>query len=115
MNRKNFIIALAMSAAVLQANAVLGAQEEEKGAESVTLSSRQGSVVFPHGRHQKIFVDCRPCHELFQKTPQVIAKMQAEGKLEKKAVMDMCKKCHEARLAKGEKAGPTACKDCHKE
>ena len=114
MKGKMFVVALAVSAVVLQTNAVCGAQEEEKGAESVILYSPQGSVVFPHGRHQKMFVDCRPCHQMFPKSPQVIAKMQTEGKLKKKEVMNMCKECHEARLAKGESAGPTACKDCHK-
>ena len=112
MNGRIFLIGLVMSAVVLQTNAVRGAQEE-KGAESAILFSKQGSVVFPHGRHQKLFVDCRPCHELFPKSPQVISKMQAEGKLKKKEVMNMCKRCHEARVTKGESAGPTACKDCH--
>ena len=112
MNGRIFFIGLAMSAVVCHSDAVFGAQEE-KGAASVTLEAEQGRVVFPHGRHQKVFVDCRPCHELFPKEAQVIGKMQAEGKLKKKEVMDMCKNCHAARVAKGESAGPTACKDCH--
>lgn len=112
MKAKKIVIGLGLSALILPAHAVLGAPEE-KGAASVSIKSIQGSVAFPHGRHQKIFVDCRPCHELFPKTPNVIAKMMGEGTLKKKEVMDMCKKCHEVRAAKGEKAGPTACKDCH--
>lgn len=112
MNVRIFCIGLAMSAVALQINTGLGGQEE-KGAESVTLNAKEGSVVFPHGRHQKIFVDCQPCHGLFPKEPQVIGKMKVEGKLKGKEVMDMCKKCHEARHAKQEKAGPTECKECH--
>jgi cytochrome c2 len=40
--------------------------------------------------------------------------MMAEGKMHKQDVMEMCKKCHTDLAGKGQKAGPTACKDCHK-
>ncbi len=112
MNVRIFAIGLAMSAVLLQTNAALGAQDE-KGAESVVLSAKPGNVVFPHGRHQKNYIDCRPCHELFPKEVQVISRMKAEGKFKEKEVMNMCKKCHADLVAKQEKAGPTACKGCH--
>lgn len=113
MKLTTLLIGLGISAVVLPANSVLGAQEEQ-GAQSVVLSaSAQGSVDFPHGRHQKVFVDCKPCHELFPKEAKGIEKMKAEGKLQAKEVMTMCKNCHQKLAAKGEKAGPTACKDCH--
>jgi len=113
MKARILLIGLGMSALLLQSDAVLAAQGE-KGAESITLDTMQGNVAFPHGKHQKIFVDCKPCHDMFPKTSHVIRKMIGEGSLKKKEIMDMCKKCHEVRQGTGEKAGPTACKDCHK-
>jgi hypothetical protein len=73
-----------------------------------------GMVTFPHGRHQGVFVNCKPCHELFPKEPQIIEKMKEEGKLQKKAVMNMCKNCHKDLAEKDQKRGPTSCKGCHK-
>ena len=87
---------------------------EDKGAESIAMNGgSRGSVAFPHGRHQGVFVDCMPCHEIFPKESQVIDKMKAEGKLKKKEVMNMCKKCHKDLSKKGQKTGPVVCKDCH--
>ena len=89
--------------------------EENKGAASIVLNGgSMGSITFPHGLHQHVFVDCKPCHELFAKEPKVIENMKAEGKLRKQEVMNMCKGCHKDMRAKGEKTGPTACTDCHK-
>jgi hypothetical protein len=89
--------------------------EENKGAASIVMNGgSMGSITFPHGLHQNVFVDCKPCHELFGKEPKVIDKMKAEGKLKKQQVMNMCKNCHKDLAAKGEKGGPTACTDCHK-
>lgn len=88
---------------------------DDKGAESIMLDGgSRGSVTFPHGRHQGIFVDCKPCHELFPKESHVVERMKAEGKLQKKDVMNMCKGCHNDLAKKGQKTGPVACKDCHK-
>ena len=85
------------------------------GAESMVLDGgRQGEVAFPHGRHQVILVDCMPCHGLFPKEAQVLDKMKTEGKLKKKDAMNMCKKCHKDLAKKGQAAGPTTCKGCHK-
>ncbi|MBA3016366.1 MAG: cytochrome c family protein [Proteobacteria bacterium] len=87
---------------------------DEKGKETITLKGGiEGSITFPHGRHQSMFVDCKPCHDVFPKEAHVLDKMMAEGKMQKKVVMDMCKKCHADLAAKGQKAGPTACKGCH--
>ena len=112
MKTRILFIGLGMSALLLPSNSVLAVQEE-KGAETITIDAVHGKITFPHGRHQNIFVDCQPCHNLFPKTPHIIAKMMGEGTLKKKEVMGMCNKCHEVRLGKGEKTGPTACKDCH--
>ena len=85
------------------------------GAESMVLDGgRQGEVSFPHGRHQAILVDCMPCHGLFPKEAQVLDKMKTEGKLKKKDAMNMCKKCHKDLAKKGQAAGPTTCRGCHK-
>lgn len=88
---------------------------DDKGMEAIALKGgSMGSITFPHGRHQAMFVDCKPCHEFFPKESQVVDKMMAEGKMHKKDVMNMCKKCHTDLAGKGQKAGPVACKDCHK-
>jgi hypothetical protein len=88
---------------------------EDSGAESIVLKGgRQGSVTFPHGRHQAQFVDCMPCHELFPKKSPIIDQMKTEGTLQKKVVMNMCKKCHKSLVKEGRKAGPTTCRGCHK-
>lgn len=88
---------------------------DDKGRETIVLKGGgMGSITFPHGRHLATFVDCKPCHELFPKESQVVDRMMAEGKMHKQDVMNMCKKCHTDLAEKGQKAGPTACKDCHK-
>ncbi|MBA3002818.1 MAG: cytochrome c3 family protein [Desulfurivibrio sp.] len=88
---------------------------DNKGAESIVLNGGSlGSVTFTHGIHQGMFADCKPCHELFPKESQVVDKMKAEGKLQRRDVMNMCKKCHKDLADKGKKTGPTNCKDCHK-
>ena len=114
MKKNRFLAAMLIGVFLLAAAGNVLA-EENKGAESIVLNGGSiGSVTFPHGLHQGVFVDCKPCHELFGKEANVIDKMKAEGKLQKKQVMDMCKNCHKELAAKGEKAGPTGCKDCHK-
>jgi hypothetical protein len=88
---------------------------DDMGAKSMSLlGGSQGQVTFPHGLHQSILVDCMPCHGLFPKEARGLDKMKGEGKLEKKAVMNMCKKCHKDLDLKGQKTGPTTCKGCHK-
>ena len=91
-----------------------GMAGDDKVRETIVLKGgSMGSITFPHGRHLAMFVDCKPCHELFPKESQVVNRMMDEGKMQKKAVMNMCKKCHTDLAEKGQKAGPTACKDCH--
>lgn len=85
-----------------------------EGAESIVLKGgNMGFVTFPHGRHQNMFTDCQPCHELFPKEPNVTDKMMTAGKLKRKDVMNMCKKCHTDLAQQGQLAGPTNCKGCH--
>jgi hypothetical protein len=85
------------------------------GAESIILEGgKRGNILFPHGIHQGVTVDCLPCHSIFSKEPKIIVKMKSDGKLKKKVVMNMCKGCHRELAGKGEKAGPTSCRGCHK-
>ena len=87
----------------------------DNGAESIILNGgTMGSITFPHGRHQAVVVDCMACHELFPQESHVIDKLKSEGKIKKQTVMNMCKKCHKDMADKGQKSGPTLCKDCHK-
>lgn len=112
MKARTLLNAMIIGGLLLSAgNGIAG---DDKGAESIVLDGgSRGSVNFPHGRHLGIFVDCKPCHELFPKETQVVEKMKAEGKLQKKDVMNMCKQCHKDLAEKGEKTGPVSCKDCH--
>ncbi|HSH68354.1 MAG TPA: cytochrome c3 family protein [Deferrisomatales bacterium] len=88
---------------------------DAKGAESIALDGgSRGSVIFPHGRHQGVLVDCKPCHDLFPREAQAVGSMKAAGKLQVKEVMNMCKNCHKDMAQKGLQTGPVACGDCHK-
>lgn len=89
--------------------------EEPKGSESITLQGgSMGSITFPHHIHQAIFIDCKPCHDLFPQESKIVERLKTEGKLKKKEVMDMCRACHKDLAGKGQKTGPIACMDCHK-
>ncbi len=89
---------------------------KNKGAEQIPLAGgTQGVVTFPHYRHQNALGDCMVCHKLFPQTKGSIAKAQAEGKLEKKQVMNtLCIQCHRDLRDAGKKAGPVICAKCHK-
>ena len=113
MKPRNLVIILALIAVVIPVSAVIGSEEEP--ADSMVLEGGGlGNITFPHGLHQGINVDCRPCHEMFSKKAQSIDTMKGDGTLKKKDVMNMCKGCHEELTAKGEKAGPVKCNGCHK-
>jgi len=88
---------------------------QENGAETIELQGGpMGNVTFPHRLHQEKLKDCEACHKLFPKEAGAIQKLIADGTLKKKEVMNDCEKCHKERKAKGEAAGPTICKGCHK-
>lgn len=112
MKSATLLKSMLIGVSLLSAGQVLAG--ENQGAASIVLDGgSRGSVTFPHGRHQNVFVDCMPCHGLFAKESHVIDKMKEEGRLQKKEVMDMCKNCHKDLAARGEKAGPTSCSACH--
>jgi hypothetical protein len=90
------------------------AASDDTGPESMSLfGGKRGDVTFPHAKHQEFLTDCMPCHDIFPKESQIIEKMKADGKLKKKVVMNMCKKCHKDLSKKGQEAGPTSCKGCN--
>ncbi|MBN1843088.1 MAG: hypothetical protein JW883_12525 [Deltaproteobacteria bacterium] len=57
---------------------------------------------FSHAKHQRISGNCNLCHLLFPQSPGAVEKMKAVGKLDRKGVMEQCKKCHKERSQKGE-------------
>lgn len=88
---------------------------ENKGAKEISLfGGKSGNVLFPHHRHQEVIGDCKPCHDLFPQQAGIIRQLKAEGKLEKKHIMNkLCTKCHKQKKKAGEKSGPVTCKSCH--
>ena len=113
MKPKKLVLISALIAALIPVSVVIGSEEEP--AESIVLQGgSRGNVTFPHGRHQGIDVDCRPCHEMFAKKAQIIDTMKGDETLKKKDVMNMCKNCHKDLTAQGQKAGPVKCSGCHK-
>lgn len=89
---------------------------ENKGADMMSLSGgKQGSVPFPHHKHQDNLKDCQACHAVFPQEKGAIDKMKAEGNLKPKAVMNkQCIKCHRAEKKSGNPSGPLTCTTCHK-
>ena len=88
---------------------------QEKGAEKMDLEGgSRGMVPFPHHVHQNALKDCNLCHAVFGQEAGVIEKMKAEGKLEKKQVMNkLCTKCHKEGKKAQAKTGPVTCNQCH--
>jgi mono/diheme cytochrome c family protein len=85
------------------------------GAEQIPLAGgNQGTVPFPHRRHQLALNDCMICHTLFAQAPGSIAKAKTEGKLAPKQIMNThCIQCHRDRKQAGQPSGPIACAKCH--
>lgn len=91
------------------------AQEQNKGSKDIDLSGgTKGNIPFPHFKHQEVLKDCNICHKDFPQTAGSIEKLKAEGKLEKKQIMNKhCVKCHKEKENAGEKTGPVSCSKCH--
>lgn len=91
-----------------------GVHGEEMGAGTLTLKApKRGDVEFAHLLHQEILTDCMVCHERFPKAPGSIDKLKVDGSLKNREVMTICRNCHRAKKAAGEKAGPITCSACH--
>ena len=94
--------------------AAICAAEQNRGSAEITIDSgRTGNVSFPHHTHQDTIGDCNTCHRLFPQIPHAIGDSKAAGKLNKKQVMKMCRKCHRTMAKEGKKTGPTKCSGCH--
>ncbi len=95
--------------------ALSGAPVENKGAAEIAIpGGTRGSVPFPHHRHQDKLVDCDICHSVFPQKAGIIEALKAQGKLQKKQVMNkQCIKCHKQKKQEGINAGPTTCAKCH--
>jgi hypothetical protein len=66
----------------------------------ISLPASQGTVSFPHKKHQDLLKDCSKCHE------------KGPGKIEgfgKEWAHAKCKGCHQDM-----NQGPTTCSGCHK-
>ena len=88
---------------------------ENKGAAEIDLpGGKRGPVPFPHHRHQDTLGDCEICHSVFPQKAGIIEELKAQGKLQKKHVMNkLCTKCHRQKKREGLKTGPTTCAKCH--
>lgn len=91
------------------------AQEQNKGADKMELfGGDKGNVPFPHHKHQEVLKDCNICHADFPQAAGSIEKLKAEGKLQKKQIMNkQCTACHKDKQKAGEKTGPLTCTQCH--
>ena len=88
---------------------------QNQGSKDIKLNGGyKGIVNFPHYLHQDVINNCDVCHAVFPKTTGAIKKLEADGKLGKKQVMNKtCIKCHKGKKKEGKKTGPTKCSQCH--
>jgi len=94
--------------------AAIGFAEQKRGASNIMIEAGGfRDVVFPHQAHQEVIEECNACHDLFPKSPRAIADLKSAGTLEKKQVMDQCRKCHREMKEAGAKTGPLQCGGCH--
>lgn len=95
--------------------ALSDAPAENKGAAEIKLpGGTRGVVPFPHHLHQDKLGDCEICHSVFPQKAGIIEALKAQGKLEKKYVMNkQCTQCHRQKKREGTKTGPTTCAKCH--
>ena len=106
-------VVLALTGCILVAGFSLAM--ENMGADQIELNGgTRGQVPFPHHQHQNVLVDCNVCHGVFPQEKGAIDRLKAEGKLQKKEVMNkLCTSCHKEKKKAGEKTGPVTCKQCH--
>ena len=119
--------AVATAALLLTLTAVTGSLAESgdgepaavpanTGAEQITINAgSKPGVPFPHRKHQSLeSVTCKTCHDLFPQEPGSIARLKAEGTLQRMQVMKgLCISCHKEIAKTGKPSGPTSCKVCH--
>jgi hypothetical protein len=110
------IVVLVFVTAIIAFSAIAATTaSQNKGAANMNLNGgKRGNVAFPHHQHQEKLGDCNICHSIFPQKAGSIAELQADGKLQKKYVMNkLCTKCHKELKKAGKKSGPTTCTKCH--
>jgi hypothetical protein len=109
------LLCMAMLMLAAGSPAKSGVATKNKGAAEIKLpGGTKGLVLFPHHRHQDKLGDCEICHSVFPQKAGIIKELKAQGKLEKKQVMNkLCIKCHRQKKREGIKTGPTTCAKCH--
>ncbi len=100
--------------AVCVCTAVVASETGKGAADMMLTGGSQGSVPFPHHRHQSVISDCQTCHVDFPQKAGIIEEMKAGGTLKKKQIMNRhCVKCHKENKDAGRKTGPLTCTQCH--
>jgi len=115
MKVKLIVVLISIAAIVVGSSVAFSDNDQNKGAESFEIDGgTRGKVRFPHHRHQENLGDCTICHSVFPQKPGSIKELKAQGKLQKKYVMNkLCTKCHKDTKKAGLKTGPTTCSKCH--
>jgi hypothetical protein len=115
MKIKLGVVLISIAAIVIGSSVAFSDNDQNKGANSIEIDGGgKGSVPFPHRQHQERLVDCKICHSVFPQKPGSIEELKAQGKLQKKYVMNkLCTKCHRETKKPGLKTGPTTCSKCH--
>lgn len=109
------IVLISIAVIVIGSLAAFSDEEQNKGPVNIEIDGgTRGKVPFPHRRHQENLEDCKICHSIFPQKPGSIEDLKAQGKLEKKYVMNkLCTKCHKEMKIAGRKTGPLTCSKCH--
>ena len=115
MKIKLSVVLISIAAIVIGSSVAFSDNDQNKGAESIEIDGGTGGKVsFPHHQHQENLADCTICHSVFPQKPGSIEELKAQGKLEKKHVMNkLCTKCHKEMKKAGRKTGPLTCSKCH--
>lgn len=115
MKIKSIVVLISISAIVIVSSVAFSDNDPNKGAKTIEIDGGQkGNVPFPHHQHQERLGDCKICHSVFPQKPGSIKELKAQGKLQKKYVMNkLCTKCHKETKKTGLKTGPTTCSKCH--
>ena len=108
-------VLIAIAVSVFGLSAAFSEGDQNKGAMDIEMEGgTRGKVPFPHHRHQENLGDCKICHSIFPQKLGSIEELKAQGKLEKKYVMNkLCTKCHKETRKAGRETGPLTCSKCH--
>jgi len=115
MKIKLRVMLISIAVVIAGSSVAFSVVNTNKGAANIEIDGgTKGKVPFPHRQHQERIVDCKICHSVFPQNPGSIKELKAQGKLQKKYVMNkLCTKCHKEKKKAGRKSGPTTCSKCH--